>query len=167
MMNAVRMGGRKVSFTMKSCVCAATWIPGRDLLFTCSEYIRISLCNLPCSLLTHVHRCCWNGLAGFSQYYIKILHVFTPVKKIYIYYTHQLWWNILDRRAVLSKYNKLLVKGQVFNGNVGHFRILRRCYKQCIMLAIYWLFSQTNSNITPIQTMHYNLKHVTSRRFIV
>jgi len=25
---------------------------------------------------------------------------------------------------------------QIFNGKVGHFRILQKCYKQCIMLAI-------------------------------
>jgi hypothetical protein len=42
-----------------------------------------------CSLHMHVRCCCWHGLAGFSQYYIKILHVFTPIQKnIYICITH-------------------------------------------------------------------------------
>jgi hypothetical protein len=146
MMYAVRMGGRKVSFTMKSCVCASTWIPGRDL-FTCREYIRISLCYC---VLFLINACAllllkWCGRV-FSVLYQDSACLHTSTKYIYIYYTHQLWWNILDWRAVLSKYNTLLVKGQVFNGNVGHFRILRRCYKQCIMLAIYWLFPQANAN---------------------
>lgn len=119
-----------------------------------------------CSLLMHVHWCCWNGLAGFSQCYIKILHVLTQIQYIYIYILHT---------PALTEYNGLegsFVKVQhaacqVFNGNVGHFRILQKCYKQCILLAIYrLLFSQANSNTTTIKTMHYNLKHVTSRRFI-
>lgn len=88
--------------------------------------------------------------------------------KKYIYITHTSFDWIYWTGGQLSKYNMLLVKGQVFIGNVGHFRILQKYYKQCIMLAIYWLlFSQANSNTTPIKTMHYNLKHVTSRRFIV
>jgi len=91
-----------------------------------------------CSLLMHAHCCCWNGLAGFSQYYIKILHVFTPIQKIYIYITHTSFDWICCTGGQLSKYNMLLVKGQVFIGNVGHFRILQKYYKQCIMLAIYW-----------------------------
>ena len=37
-----------------------------------------------CSLLMHVHCCCWNGLARFSYYYIKILHVLTWIQ-IYTY----------------------------------------------------------------------------------
>jgi len=136
-------------------------------LFTCREYIRISLCYCvlfltnACALLLLK----WSGRV-FSVLYqdSACLHTNT----IYpICITHQLWWNILDWGAILSEYNMLLVKGQVFNGNVGHFRILQKCYKQCILLATYWLFSQANSNITQIKTMHYNLKHVTSCRFIV
>jgi hypothetical protein len=131
-MNAVS----NLSFTMKSYVhpseflAGISWSAGNTAWFPCDF--------VSCSLLMHMHCCCWNGLAGSSQYCVKILHVFTPIYiYIYIYYTHQLWWNILNWRAILSKYNMLLVKGQVFNGNVGHFRILQKCYKQCMVLAIY------------------------------
>jgi hypothetical protein len=167
MMNAVRIGGSNVSFTMKSYVFAPTRIAGRALLFTCREYIRISLCYCvlfltnACTLLLLK----WSGRV-FSVLYQDSACLHTNTKNIYITHTSFDW--IYWTGGQLSKYNMLLVKGQVFIGNVGHFRILQKYYKQYIMLAIYWLlFSQANSNTTPIKTMHYNLKHVTSRRFIV
>lgn len=96
-------------------------------------------------LLMHVHCCCWNGLARFSQYYIKILHVLTRIQYIYILHKPALIeYNGLEGSFVQIQHAAC----QVFNGNVGHFRILQKCHQKCIVLAIYWLlFSQANSNI--------------------
>jgi hypothetical protein len=123
-----------LSFTIKLCVCASTWIPGRDLLLISREYSMISLCF--CVLL--LSNACALLLLKWSGRVFSVMcqdsaclhtnththtHTHTHIY-IYIYYTHQLCWNILDWRTILSKYNMLLVKGQY---SMGMYTILEFC----------------------------------------
>jgi hypothetical protein len=89
MMNTVRISGSNVSFTMKSCVCAPNWIPGRDLLFTCRVYIRISLCYCVLFLTNACTKLLlkWSGRV-FSVLYQDSACLHTNTKNIYICILH-------------------------------------------------------------------------------